>query len=83
VLGVAGAPVGFSSLSRSSRQIRSAVFLPTPGIEESLRTSSRAMASARSATSMPERSFCARVGPMPEIEISFSKAVFSSAVANP
>jgi hypothetical protein len=32
---------------------------------------------------MPERIFCASVGPIPEIEISFSNAYFSSAPAKP
>jgi hypothetical protein len=32
---------------------------------------------------MPDRIFCASVGPIPEIEISFSNANFSSAVAKP
>jgi hypothetical protein len=72
-----------TSLSRSSGQMRSAVFLPTPGIVASLRASPRAMASARSFASMPERIFCASVGPMPEIEINFSNALFSSDDANP
>jgi hypothetical protein len=47
------------------------------------RASLRAMASARSGASMPERIFCASVGPIPEIAISFSNANFSSSDAKP
>src|SRR5947209_7754754 len=53
--GCSRADSGMSSLSRSSRTMRSAVFLPTPGIDDNFRTSPLATASARSVGSMPDK----------------------------
>ena len=69
----------FGRRSRSSTTMRSAVFLPTPGMRVSRATSPRWIAPTSSRGSMPESTASASFGPMPLIAISRSNTVSSSA----
>jgi Holliday junction DNA helicase RuvA len=71
------------SRSRSSITMRSAVFLPTPGMLVRRARSDCRMARMRSAGSMPESTPSATFGPMPLMPISRSKSVCSSSAAKP
>src|ERR1017187_2489380 len=82
--GVGGAsPPPEGILSRSSSTMRSAVFLPMPGMRTSLSTSPRRMALMSSGAASPDRIVTASLGPMPLTPISFSKSAFSSCVKKP
>ncbi len=72
-----------SSLSFNSTTIRSAVFLPTPGILVRRPRSPPRIAGTSSSTLMPDRIFNASAGPTPEAESSSSKKCFSRADTNP
>ena len=63
-----------SSLSFNSSTIRSAVFLPTPGMRTSSSTCPPRMASMMAAVARPDRTLMASVGPMPLTEISRSNS---------
>ena len=63
--------------------MRSAVFLPMPGIRVSRWTSPPRIALVRSAAASPDSTVIASFGPMPLTPISFSNSIFSSAVRNP
>src|SRR5262249_33489783 len=67
-----------SSLSRSSSTMRSAVFLPMPGIRVSEAMLLPLMAATIASAGMPLRIVIASLGPMPLTLISFSKSCFSS-----
>ena len=67
----------------SSTIIRSAVFLPTPGMLESARTSRRASDATRSSGDIPDITVWASFGPMPETAISFRKSRRSRSVQKP
>ena len=71
------------TLSFSSTQIFSAVFLPTPLIAEMRLKSPPAMDIESSAMDEPERLASAILGPTPETEVSFPNIAFSSSVAKP
>jgi hypothetical protein len=63
--------------------MRCAVFLPTPGIELTSATSSRATASASAAGRNDDRAARATFGPTPLTVMSFVKSDFSSALSKP
>ena len=63
--------------------MRSAVFLPTPGMRVRRATSSRWIAVTSSRGSMPESTASASFGPMPLTAIRRSNTVSSSGVAKP
>ena len=63
--------------------MRSAVFLPTPGMRVSLAMSARWMAPTSSRGSMPESTASASFGPIPLTPISRSNTASSSGVAKP
>src|SRR5882762_7917085 len=72
-----------SSLSFNSTTMRSAVFLPTPGIFVKRTRSPPRIAGTSSSTLIPLKIFSASVGPTPEAESSISKKCFSRADTNP
>src|SRR6266478_362151 len=72
-----------SSLSFNSTTMRSAVFLPTPGIFVSRTRSLPRIAGTSSSTLIPLKIFSASVGPTPDAESSISKKCFSRADTNP
>ena len=69
--------------SFSSSTIRSAVFLPTPGIAVSRATSPRSMARISSRGSMPESTASASFGPMPLIADQPLEQILLERLANP
>ena len=72
-----------SNFSFNSNTMRSAVFLPTPGMRTSCATSPPRIASMMAGAASPDSTLMASEGPMPLTEISFSNSVFSSAVKKP
>ena len=65
------------NLSRSSSTMRSAVFLPIPGMRVSRATSFPRIAPTISSAAMPLRIVIASFGPIPLTVISFSNSSFS------
>ena len=73
-----GAPAINDTFSRSSKIMRSAVYLPKPLIADKRFTSDVAIAAASSLTFIPESTVIPILGPTPETEISFKNIFFSS-----
>ena len=81
----AGAEAGpaSGSLSRSSSTMRSAVFLPMPGMRVSRAISLPRIAPTISSAAMPLKIVIPSFGPIPLTVISFSNSSFSAGRRNP
>ena len=69
--------------SASSTTIRSAVFLPTPGIFVSAEESPATIVSISSSGLIPEITLSAPFGPIPETESNARNSSFSKRMRNP